>query len=88
MKRIIALIKLLIRVIWVLLIIWSEPDLMKIYAMAFPLIRYLKGMKTTEWIVGSGINNPLFQVNECFIGPKNSLVILDRVTNKLYEFAL
>ena len=88
MKRIIAPTKPPIPVIWGLLITWPEPDLMKIYAMDFLLIPYLKGMKTTEWIVGSGINNPLFQVNECLICPKNYLGILDRVTNKLYEFAL
>ena len=41
----------------VLLIIWSDPDLMKSYVMAFPLIPYLKGTKTTEWIVGLDINN-------------------------------
>jgi len=58
MKGIIAPTKLPTRVIWVLLIIWSEPDLMKIYVTVFPLIQYLKGMKTTEWIVGLGINNP------------------------------
>jgi len=57
MKGVIVPSKLPTRVIWLLLIIWSEPDLMKIYVMDFPLIPYLKGMKTTEWIVGLDINN-------------------------------
>ena len=58
MKRIIAPTKLPTPVIWGLLIIWPERDLMKIYGMAFLLIPYLKGMKTTEWIVGLDTNNP------------------------------
>jgi len=45
---------------------------MKIYGMVSLLIQYLKGMKTTEWIVGLDINNPLFQVNACLIGPISS----------------
>jgi hypothetical protein len=57
MKGIIAPIKQPIPVIWGLLITWPELDLMKIYGMDSLLIPYLKGMKTTEWIVGLDINN-------------------------------
>jgi len=46
-------------------------------------------MKTIEWIVGLGINNPLFQVNACLIGPISSRGIsgqLEVSTNRIFDF--